>query len=89
MGNTRIYITIKDPVSMRLILKEGIEKGLIKNLTPEDVTKLMSIKSWPVQIPVEFSDIMNLIGSSVVKTVFGSKVDKAVSGCLKKVIEAG
>ena len=78
---TKIYITIPDYESLVGILKEGREKGLFKEIV------ISKYPEFPIQIPIELNNVLDLIGNPIVKKMFGSKVDHVVSGCLQKVLE--
>ena len=90
MNNTGFYITITDPQSLANLLKEGIDKKLIKTLPVGTTDKIFNELTYPIHIPIEVDSLVNLAGSNaIVKKLVGSKMDKAVSICLQKVIEAG
>lgn len=85
----KIYITIEDQKSLDDILQEGKRKGLLKGLAIDRVQDTMKRKEFPIQIPVELGNIMDLMGNPIVKKMVGSKFDKAVGTCLQKIMEAG
>lgn len=89
MEGTKVYITIADPGILHELLTEGKKRKLFSTISVEKVDRLMANKTFPIQIPVELEDILGLVGSPIVKKMFGKKVEETVGMCLQKVIEAG
>lgn len=85
----KLYFTIEDPEPLYDILLEGRKKGLFKNVRIDLIRKLLEQKDFPVQIPVEISDLFELAGNPIVKKILEPRLDKAVGVCLQKILEAG
>ena len=85
-----IYITIENPQTLAEILKEGIDKKLIKNLPVGTADKIFNELTYPIHIPIEARSLIDLAGNNaIVRKMVGAKMDKALDICLRKVIEAG
>ena len=85
----RIYIEIETREDLWSILKDARGKGLLKDVQIDNFERSMERKEFPIRVPVELDNLWSLLGNPIIRKMFGSKVDKAVSTCLQKVTEAG
>lgn len=87
--SVKVFIKIEDLETMENLLEEGAKRGLFKNLNVDAIRDLVKERKFPIQIPVELNDILDLAGNPIIKKIFGSKIESAVSECLLKILEAG
>ena len=87
----QLFSTIETPEDLMDILQEGRRKGLFKTLSLEAVERLARRKEFqfPMQIPVELDNLMELMGNPIAKKVLGTKFDHVVGVCLRKAFETG
>lgn len=87
----KIYITIDDRSSLMDILKDGLDRGLFaKNMDSfSKAVDMLDEMTFPIRIPIEIDNLLELSGNPIVKKLIGSKLKEAVDICLQKVMEAG
>lgn len=81
--DAKVYITIPDFQSLMDILSEGRSKGLFKNLV------ISNTPEFPIQIPIDLDNVIDLVGNPIVKKMFGPKIDGALTSCLQKIFQGG
>ena len=75
-----IYITIKDPASLKAFLMEAKGVGLLKDVSLNDMS--FREDDFPMDFPVDIDAFLKLAGNPVVKKVFGKKIESSVKGYL-------
>lgn len=78
----RVYLELENLDSMIVFLKEVQKKtGLLKDISAEKLEKVISESDkivFPVKIPIELTDVVNLITQNPMTTkMFGKKIDDA------------
>lgn len=85
----QIYIEIGNLKSLTNLIAEAKKKGLMKDISIEKVEKAFRNKAFPMKVPVQMDEVLELAGNPVLKKMFGKKIENGMLTYLEKALGAG
>lgn len=84
---SQIYLEIGSLESLVRFIENAKEVGLLKDISTKKVENLMSGKEFPVRVPVELDQVMNLMANPMVRKIFGKKIEDTTVRTILKAAE--
>lgn len=86
---SQVYLEIGDAESMTAFLEEAKKKtGLLKDISLDKVEYVLSMKEFPIRVPVDLNAVIDLAMNPMVKKIFGKKIEETTKKALLKAIES-
>lgn len=85
----QIYIEIGNLKSLTNLIAEAKKKGLMKDISIEKVERAFRNKAFPMKVPVQMDEVLELAGNPVLKKMFGKKIENGMLTYLEKALGAG
>lgn len=87
---SQIYLEVGSKEEAMAFLAEAKKKtGMLKDVSLEKVNRQLSMKEFPIRIPVNLDGVLNLCANPVLKKMFGKAVEKKTLEFLTTVVGAG
>lgn len=85
----QFYIEVGSLESLTNLITEAKKKGLMKDISIEKVERAFRNKAFPMKVPVQMGEILELAGNPMLKKMFGKKIENGMLTYLEKALGAG
>lgn len=85
----QFYIEVGSLESLTNLIAEAKKKGLMKDISIEKVERAFRNKAFPMKVPVQMDEVLELAGNPVLKKMFGKKLENGMLTYLEKALGAG
>ena len=86
---SQIYLEIGSLESLTGFIQEAKDAGLLKDISLKKVEDLMSTKAFPVRVPVELDQVVNLMANPMVRKIFGKKIEETTVRTILRAAKEG
>lgn len=85
---TKINIMVENWDDLRNVLKVLADEKIISYDSYVNSWNELCRAKYPINVPVDLTDVMNLIRNPIIKKMFGGKIQTVANSCIQKFIEA-